>query len=96
MILHKNFCAFFQTKNMSFPKKVVGVNHLFWIFKSHQLHLTCFFSNFGEKNLVRKQFWTFIFVLFYFQKLEISQKNGWCKSIILDFLITPFTSDLFF
>jgi hypothetical protein len=49
MILHKNFCAFFQTKNMSFPKKVVGVNHLFWIFKSHHLHLTCFFDFFWRE-----------------------------------------------
>ena len=49
MILHKNFCAFFHTKNMSFPKKVVGVNHLFWIFKSHHLHLTCFFDFFWRE-----------------------------------------------
>ena len=34
---------------MSFPKKVVGVNHLFWIFKSHHLHLTCFFDFFWRE-----------------------------------------------
>ena len=49
MILHKNFCAFFQTKNMSFPEKVVGVNHLFWILKSDHLRLTCFFDFFWRE-----------------------------------------------
>jgi len=54
---------------------VVGLNQLFWIFKSHQLHMTCFFSNFGEKNLVQKQFWTFIFVLFSRPKIWVSLKK---------------------
>jgi len=49
MILHKNFCAFFQTKNMSFHKNVVGVNHLSWILKSDHLHLTCFFDFFWRE-----------------------------------------------
>jgi len=48
-VLDIYFCAFFQTKNIGFPKKVVGVNHLFWIFKSHHLHLTCFFDFFWRE-----------------------------------------------
>ena len=28
---------------------MVGVNHLFWILKSHHLHLTCFFDFFWRE-----------------------------------------------
>ena len=53
-ILSKNsfghlFLSFFIFQNLKFHKKMVGVNHLFWIFKSHHLHLTCFFDFFWRE-----------------------------------------------
>ena len=101
MILHKNFCAFFQTKNMSFPKKVVGVNHLFWIFKSHHLHLTCFFDFFwremgGPKNKKAQEKAVHFFfsthvpnsILRYFCKIP-----GWSKLYSLLNKLSPLASN---
>jgi len=55
-----------------------------------------FFANFGEKNIVQNQFWTFIFVLFFHPKLENSQKYGWCKVKLLEIITTLITSNVFF
>ena len=43
------FLSFFIFQNWKFHKKMVGVNQLFWIFKSHHLHLTCFFDFFWRE-----------------------------------------------
>ena len=55
-----------------------------------------FFCKFWRKILVQKQFWTFIFVLFFHHKTEKSQKYGWCKVKLLEIITTLITSNLFF